>query len=113
MTGLSYPLNRPLPPDVAAGESAFIHFYQKYAAFSWPWAWSRTVLFGCIGALAGASVGISHGFFVRSLWEGVAVSFACVAANIVLLGAGPMTASIFRHRPWPLRVQRTLMSPRC
>ena len=46
VTEPSHPLDRPLPPDVAAGESAFIRFYQKYTVFSWPWAWRRTVLFG-------------------------------------------------------------------
>ena len=69
MTEPSHPLDRPLPPDVAAGESAFIQFYQKYAVFSWPWAWRRTVLFGSIGALAGISFGMSHGLFVRDVGE--------------------------------------------
>jgi len=105
----SHPLSRPLPPDVAAGESAFIRFYQKYTVFSWPWAWRRTVLFGSIGGLAGAIFGASHGLFVRSVWEGLAVSLACGAANVVLVGAGPLLAAFFRHRGWPLRVERTLI----
>jgi len=109
MTDPSHPLNRPLPPDVAAGESAFIQFYQKYAVFSWPWAWRRTALFGSIGALAGISFGVSHGLFVRDVGDGVAVSLACAAANIVLVGAGPLLAAFFRHRVWPRRVQRALI----
>jgi Histidine kinase len=109
MPELSYPLHRPLPPDVAAGESAFIQFYQKYAVFSWPWAWRRTLLFGSIGALSGVSFGVLHGLFVKSLWEGVVVSLACTTANLVLVGAGPLLAAIFRHRPWPRRTQRALI----
>ena len=105
----THPLDRPLPPDVAAGESAFIRFYQKYTVFSWPWAWRRTVLFGSFGMLAGAIFGASHGLFVRSVAEGVAVTLAAGAANVVLVGAGPMLAAFFRHRGWPLRVERTLI----
>ena len=48
MRETSHPLDRPLPPDVAAGEAAFIQFYQKYAVFSLPWAWRRTLIFGSI-----------------------------------------------------------------
>jgi histidine kinase/histidine kinase/DNA gyrase B/HSP90-like ATPase len=102
----TYPLDRPLPPDVAAGESAFIRFYQQYTVFSWPWAWRRTVLFGSIGALAGISFGASHGLFVRDWSEAIAVSLACSAANIVLVGAGPVLGAFFRHRAWPKRVER-------
>ena len=105
----SQPLDRPLPPDVAAGESAFIRFYQKYTVFSWPWAWRRTVLFGSVGMFAGTIFGASHGLFVRSWLEGAAVSLACGAANIVLVGAGPMLAAFFRHRGWPLRLERSLI----
>ena len=109
MTEPSHPLDRPLPPDVAAGDSAFIHFYQKYAAFSWPWALRRTLLFGSLGAVAGASIGVSHGLFVRNLWQGVIVSLAFAFSNLVLLGAGPLLAAFFRHRDWPLRAQRVLI----
>ena len=109
MTEPSHPLTRPLPPDVAAGESAFIQFYQKYAVFSWPWAWRRTVLFGSIGALAGISFGASHGLFVRDVGEAITVSLACAGANIVLVGAGPLLAAFFRHRAWSRRVQRAFI----
>jgi hypothetical protein len=109
MTELSHPLNRPLPPDVAAGEAAFIQFYQKYAVFSWPWAWRRTVVFGALGVLAGASFGASHGLFVKSFWEGVAVTVTCSVANIALIGAGPMLAAFFRHRGWGRRLERALI----
>jgi hypothetical protein len=109
MTEPSHPLDRPLPPDVAAGESAFIRFYQKFTVFSWPWAWRRTVLFGSFGLFAGAIFGASHGLFVRSVYEGLAVSLACGLANVVLVGAGPMIAAFFRHRGWPLQAERTLI----
>jgi len=106
MTELSHPLDRPLPPDVAAGESAFIQYYQKYTVFSWPWAWRRTVVFGSLGVLGGVSFGVSHGLFVRDVGEAIIVSMACSAANLLLVGAGPMLAAFFRHRSWPRRVER-------
>jgi hypothetical protein len=105
----SHPLNRPLPPDVAAGESAFIHFYQQFTVFSWAWAWRRTLLFGSVGVLAGAVFGATHGLYVRDVGEGLTVALACAAANIVLVGAGPMLAALFRHRDWPLEWQRVLI----
>jgi hypothetical protein len=106
---VTHPLDRPLPPDVAAGESTFIRFYQKYTVFSWPWAWRRTVLFGSIGALAGISFGISHGLFVKDVGEAILVSLASSAANIVLVGAGPVLAAFFRHRGWRRSIERALI----
>jgi hypothetical protein len=103
----AHPLDRPLPHDVAAGESAFIQFYQKYTVFSWQWAWRRTLLFGSIGVVGGVSFGVSHGLYVQDAWQGVIVSLACAAANIVLVGAGPMIAAAFRHGVSRPRVQGT------
>jgi len=99
-------LNQPLPPEVAAGESAFLRFYQTYTVFSWPWAWRRTVLFGAFGLLAGISFGATHGLFVRDAAEGIEVSIVCTLANLVLIGAGPLLAAFFRHRGWPRRVEQ-------
>jgi hypothetical protein len=109
MTDPAHSLLRPLPPDVAAGEAAFINYYQKYAVFSWPWAWRRTIVFGSIGALAGISFGISHGLYSHDVGEGIVVSLACSAANLVLVGAGPLLASFFRHRGWPRALERALI----
>jgi hypothetical protein len=109
MSEPDHPLGRPLPHDVAAGESAFIQFYQKYAVFSWPWAWRRTLIFGSLGVLGGISFGISHGLYVRSVVEGVTVSLACATANIALVGAGPVIAAFFRHRAWPRRLEGALI----
>jgi hypothetical protein len=109
MTEPSHPLNRPLPPDVAAGESAFIQFYQKYTVFSWPWAWRRTVVFGALGVLAGVSFGASHGLFVKDVWQAITVSLACSAANLALVGAGPVMGACFRHLGFSRRVQSALI----
>ena len=102
----SHPLDRPLPPDVAAGESAFIQFYQKYAVFSLPWAWRRTLIFGAIGVLGGISFGASHGLMVSDLSEAITVSLVSALANLILVGAGPMLAALFRHARLPLRIER-------
>ncbi len=105
----SHSLNRPLPPDMVAGESAFIQFYQKYAAFSWPWAWRRTLIFGSVGALAGVTFGISHGLFVHGLWDSIVVSLACAGANIALVGTGPVLGAFVRHRGWPRAIEGALL----
>jgi hypothetical protein len=106
MSEPSHPLDRPLPPDVAAGEAAFIQFYQKYAVFSWPWAWRRTAIFGSLCLLGGTSFGASHGLMVRDVWEGVEVSVVSSLSNLLLVGAGPLLAAFFRHSGWPRRVER-------
>jgi hypothetical protein len=101
----SHQLNRPLPPDVAAGEAAFIQFYQQYAAFSWSWAWRRTAVFGSIGALGAISFAASHGLLVKDAWEAVELSLTHCLSALALIGAGPMLAAFFRHSGWPRRVQ--------
>ena len=101
-----HPLHCPLPPDVAAGEAAFIQFYQKYAVFSGPWAWRRTLIFGSLGALAGMFFGTSHALMVRDVGEAVTLSLVCGLANLILVGAGPMLAALFRHAGWPLQIER-------
>jgi hypothetical protein len=105
MTEPSHPLDRPLPPDVAAGETAFIQFYQKYAVFSWPWAWRRTAIFGAIGVLGGISFGASHGLMVHDVREAIELSLVCSLANLVFVGAGPVLGALFRHSGWPRRIE--------
>jgi Histidine kinase len=105
VTGSVHPLNRPLPSDVAAGESPFIQYYQKYAVFSWPWAWRRTAMFGIVAVLAAASFGTSHGLTVRDAWDAVVVGAAIAVANITLIGAGPMLGALVRHAGWSRRVE--------
>ena len=102
----SHPLDRPLPPDVAAGEAAFIQFYQKYVVFSWPWAWRRTLIFGSIGTLGGIFFGASHGLFVRDVREAITLTLLASLAGLILVGAGPVLAALFRHAHWPLRIER-------
>lgn len=109
MTEHSYPLDRPLPADVAAGEAAFIRFYQKYAAFSWPWAWRRTVVFGSFTLLAGVFFGASHGLTVKSTWEGIAVGATTGLANVLLVAAGPMLGALVRQVRWSRSVERLLI----
>src|SRR5262245_48468844 len=104
-----HPLNRPLPPDVAAGESAFIQFYQKYAVFSWPWAWRRTAIFGAIGVLGGTIFGASHGLMVKDVSEAISVGLAVVAGNLVLIGVGPLLAAVGRHAGWPRRAEHAFI----
>jgi hypothetical protein len=109
MTGPAYPLNRPLPHDLAAGEAALIQFYQKYAVFSWPWAWRRTAVFGAFGLIAGIVFGASHGLYVKVFWEGLAVSAVCGLANALLVGAGPLLAASVRQCRWPRTIERPLV----
>jgi hypothetical protein len=106
---MNYLLDRPLPPDVAAGEAAFIQFYQKYAAFSWPWAWRRTLAFGAFTALAGITFGVTHGLTVKSVSEVFWVGGACALANVILVSAGPMLGAGVRRAQLPRRFEGLLL----
>lgn len=92
-----FPLNRPLPPDVAASEARFISFYEKYAAFSWPWSWRRTLVFGSLSMMAALSFGLSHAVAVKDWWEGADVTWRIAIADLVLVGAGPMLGAAARQ----------------
>jgi hypothetical protein len=104
-----FELNRPLPPDVAAGEAALIQFYQKYAVFGWPWAWRRTVLFGVFAVLAGISFGVSHGLHVHVAWEGIAVVATCSLANLIFVAAGPMLGALVRRQHLAQELERVFI----
>jgi hypothetical protein len=56
--------------------------------------------------LAGISFGVSHGLYVRDVSEAIALSLASSLASLILVGAGPMLAALFRHAGWPLRIER-------
>jgi hypothetical protein len=105
----AFTLNRPLPPDVAAGEAALIQFYQKYAVFSWPWAWRRTALFGVLATLTGVSFGLTHGLHVHVAWEGAAVAAACSVANLVFVAAGPMLGALARSLRLARKIEGALI----
>jgi hypothetical protein len=109
MSATPFPLNRPLPVDVAASEAALIRFYQQYRAFSWPWAWRRAAVFGAVGMLAGLSFGASHGLSVRVFWEGLVVGITYGLANVVLVGAGPALAALVRQSGLPRNAERWLI----
>jgi len=104
-----FPLDRPLPPDVAASEAGFIDYYQKYAAFSWPWSWRRTAIFGSLCVLAAFSFGVSHALTVKDWSEGAAVGWRIGAANLVLVGAGPVLAAAVRHAKLARRLEVALV----
>jgi hypothetical protein len=104
-----FELNRPLPADVAAGEAALIQFYQKYAVFSWPWAWRRSVLFGVLATLAGVSFGVTHGLHVHVAWEGTAVAVTCSLANMIFVAAGPMLGALVRSLRLAPRMEGALV----
>jgi hypothetical protein len=109
MINSRFPLNRPLPADVAASEAPLIRFYQQYPVFSWPWAWRRAVVFGAVGMLAGLSFGASHGLSVRVLWEGIAVGLTNGVANVILVAAGPALGALVRQSGVPRSAERWLI----
>lgn len=83
--------------------------YQNFRTFTWPWllrrgivVWPLAVLAGCIYATWHAS-----GMGAWGDWPGLALR-ACVA-SLLAVSAGPLLATLIRHRRFPSAVERVLV----
>ena len=105
----SFSIDRPLPSSMTAAEFGLLNFYQKYAAFSWPWSWRRTLLLSPVCLLAAASFGFTHAAEVKIWAEGFPVGWRMLVANLVLVGAGPMLGALVRRLGLKRRLEAVLV----
>jgi hypothetical protein len=99
-------LTEPLPTEVAQGEFGSGWYYERFAAFSWPWVARRTMLLGAIAAPFGAMLGVIHGLFAKNAPEGLAVGWRAALAALLWVTAGPVLAALVRNAGWRLRAER-------
>lgn len=104
-----YPLNRPLPPDVAAGGGAFWNRYRRYPVFSGPWLRGRSLLaltlvggFSLVTAAGSLAVAPS----ASGAWAAAASMFV---AFMLMTTVGPSLATLARHMRGPLGRERGLV----
>lgn len=104
-----YPLNQPLPPDVAAGGGAFWNRYRRYPVFSWPWLRGRSLL--ALALVGGFSLVTAAGSLAvapsaSGAWAAAASMFV---AFMLMSTVGPSLATLARHMRGPLRRERGLV----
>lgn len=103
-----YSLREPLPADVVAHAAGPFGGYRRYPVFSTPWLLGRCLIFvpitGTLGVLE--SVLVAFGLNDPQLgWQYASVS---VPIWIAFATAGPILATIARHRLPPARVTVTV-----
>lgn len=100
-----YALDQPLPAEVVVARGAWLG-YRRYPVFGWRWLRGRSLIFAAgIGAWAllsawGMAVATSE---VR---VGVLTGLHFFGGVVLMACAGPLLATLVRHRRWPLRRER-------
>jgi two-component sensor histidine kinase len=104
-----YALNEPLPPEVLRRHSRGVGSYKNYPAFSFPWLWRRTCIFGTI-AIVLASLNLSS-VYLLTRDAGVTGRTAPLAFGGFLLFVigGPLLATVLRHYFAGARAERVLV----
>ncbi|HTC51497.1 MAG TPA: histidine kinase [Steroidobacteraceae bacterium] len=103
-----YPLREPLPADVVAHAAGPFGGYRRYPVFSAPWLLGRCAIFmpitGALGLLQAGLIGV--GLNDSKLgWQVAAYS---VPIWLAFGTAGPVMATVARHRFRPAKVPVTL-----
>jgi len=103
-----YSLREPLPSDVVAHAAGPFGGYRRFPVFSAPWLLGRSAIFipltGGLGLAQGALIGLSFGDTELG-WQTAAV---CVPIWVAFGTAGPVMATIARHRLPPARLSVTV-----
>ena len=102
----AHTLSEALPPEVAQGEFGTGWYYERFASFSWRWTLRRTLLFGAVVVPFGAMLGVIHGLYAHDAREGAAVAWRAALAVLMVIGAGPVLASMVRQAGLRLRAER-------
>jgi hypothetical protein len=83
--------------------------YQNFRTFTWPWLLRRGIVLWPMAILAGCTYAVWHasGMGAWGDWPGLALR-AC-AASLITVSAGPLLATLIRHRRLPLTTERVLV----
>jgi signal transduction histidine kinase len=80
--------------------------YRGYPAFSWPWSWRRTVVFGFLAVLFALAVGASNGLLLDDARLGWIIAGYSAASWILFVSMGPFLGAVVRSMHWPLPRER-------
>lgn len=83
--------------------------YQSFRTFTWPWLLRRGIVLWPLAVLAGCAYATWHtsGTGAWGDWPGLALR-ACVA-SLIAVSAGPLLATLIRHRRFPATPERALV----
>jgi signal transduction histidine kinase len=102
----AYSLLEPLPLDVVVRSPGSLGDYRNYPVFSSPWLRRRTLIF----APFAAGIGLFQALLVGASLNDWGLAALCVAVGvpswIAIVTAGPLLATIVRHRGLPLPRER-------
>jgi signal transduction histidine kinase len=101
-----YPLDRPLPTEVVAGGGVFRINYRRYPVFGWPWLRGRVLIFAIGIALWALLTGVGLGMTTSDAKVGILSGLHFFIGFMLMACAGPLLATIVRHRELPLRRER-------
>jgi len=111
LSPMDYPdddLHARLPRSVLSDLGSWT-LYQNFRTFSWPWLLRRGIVVWPLAVLAGCTYATWHasGMDAWGDWPGLALR-ACVA-SLIAVSAGPVLATLIRHRRFPFVVERVLV----
>jgi hypothetical protein len=99
-------LSEPLPAEIFSGSDGLLTAYRAYAAFSAPWFWRRTAVFGPAGAALGLFQALILGLLFHDGRLGLFWAVVGVPIWLILVAGGPAFATMVRHRRWPPQTER-------
>lgn len=100
-----YALDQPLPAEVVVARGTWLG-YRRYPVFGWRWLRGRSLIFAiAIGAWALLSAW-GMGMAASDVRVGVLTGLHFFGGVLLMACAGPLFATLVRHRRWPLRRER-------
>lgn len=102
----AYSLAEPLPSDVLVHTAGGLTSYRNYPVFSAPWFWRRTALFAPLAAGLGLVQAATAAATLRDWHLGVLAAAIGVPIWVAIVTAGPLFATLVRHRGWPAKLER-------
>lgn len=108
MTAERVALDAPLPPYVQH-EPGGLASYRDYPVFSHAWLRRRTLLFGVGFASFGALLGLAAFVQRGELAAALVVTLGFTLGGLTIASAGPLLATLVRHRGLPFIAERRLV----
>lgn len=100
-----YALDQPLPAEVVVARGAWLG-YRRYPVFGWRWLRGRSLIFAA--GIAAWALLSAWGMAVATsdVRVGVLTGLHFFGGVVLMACAGPLFATLVRHRRWPLRRER-------
>lgn len=101
-----YSLLAPLPSDVVLRTAGRHADYRSYPVFSLPWLKGRSLIFVPVVTVCALLVSTIQGVLLNELYLGLLMALHTLPVWIGIVCAGPVLATLVRHRGWPLKWER-------